>query len=65
MNVGDAEDAGDDGVGLAVGQLLDDDAFGDAVEDDDCCGDSERNAASVARFGRDGWRCGFVGRLVR
>jgi len=65
VDIGDAKDAGDDGVGLAVGKLLGDDAFGDAVDDDDCCCDGERDAALIAWFGRDGWRCGFVGRLVR
>ena len=47
VDVGDAEDAGDDGVGLAVGELDGDDVLGDAVEDDDESGDGEDEAAFV------------------
>src|ERR1700733_1499295 len=47
VNVGDAEDARDDGMGLAIGELLGDDAFRDPVEDDDKRGDAEQQAASV------------------
>jgi hypothetical protein len=50
VNVGDAEDARDDGVGLAVGELVDDDVFGDAVEDDDDGGDDEHEGALIAGF---------------
>ena len=53
VNVGDPEDARDDGMGLAVGELLGDDAFRDAVEDDDKRGDAEHEAASVFRFSCD------------
>ena len=65
MDVGDAEDVGDDGVGLAVGELLDDDAFGDAIEDDDRCRDKEREATLIAVARRGDRGCGFVGGLVR
>jgi hypothetical protein len=50
VDVGDAEDAGDDGVGLAVGELVDDDVFGDAVEDDDDGSDDEHEGALIAGF---------------
>jgi hypothetical protein len=49
VDVGDAEDAGDDGVGLAVGELLGDDVFGDAVDEYDQGGDGEDEAALVFR----------------
>jgi hypothetical protein len=48
VDVGDAEDAGDDGVGLAVGELVDDDAFCDAVKNDDGGSDDEHERALVA-----------------
>jgi hypothetical protein len=47
VDVGDTEDAGDHGVGLAVGELADDDVFGDAVEDDDGGSDDEHDWAPV------------------
>ncbi len=47
VDVGDAEDAGDDGVGLAVGELLGDDVLGDAVDDDDQRGDGKDEDAPV------------------
>ncbi len=61
MDVGDAEEAGDDGVGLSVGELLGDDVFGDAVEDDDEGGDAEHEGALVFGFGFDCGSCDFVG----
>jgi hypothetical protein len=50
VNIGDAEDARDYGVGLAVGELVDDDVFGDAVEDDDGGGDDEHEGTLIAGF---------------
>jgi len=57
VDVGDAEDAGDDGEGLAVGELLGDDVFGDAIEENHQGGDGENEAAFVARLGVElgGW----------
>jgi hypothetical protein len=50
VDVGDAEDAGDDSEGLAVGEVLGDDVFGDAIEEDHQGGDGENEAAFVARL---------------
>ena len=62
VDVGDAKDAGDDGVGLAVGQFAGDDVFGDAVDEDDQSGDGEHEATPVFRFCFNNWRCDFLGR---
>ncbi len=60
VDVGDAEDAGDDGEGLAVGELLGDDVFGDAIEEDHQGGDGENEAAPVFRCCFDCWVGSFV-----
>ena len=61
MDVGDAEDARNDGVGLAVGEVLGDDVFGDAIEEDHQGGDGEDGAAAVFRHCADCRVGGFVG----
>ena len=64
--MGDAEDAGDDGVGLADGELLGDDVLGDAIEEDDEGGDGEDEDALVAGLvdsvsGCSYWGVGSIG----